>query len=473
VRIRQALVGVRVRVVVASVVLLAAALLTSTLVVRQVLYAQLDREIEDELAQEIEEVRALTSGNDPRTGMPFGADVAAVFETFLSRSVPARDEAFFTVLDGRPHLSTAAPPAQLLDDPALVAKWAAAAEPTREDVSSSAGEARTLAVPLRLEGATAGTFVVAIFPADRRDDIAEAVLVITVVGGIVLVISSFIAWSLAGRVLRPVAELTATARRITDTDLTARIPQTGDDELARLGGTFNDMLDRLEDAFGSQRAFLSDVAHELRTPITIVRGHLELLGDDPAEREETVSLVTDELDRMARYVDDLLLLAKAEQPDFLRPEAVDAGELALDLAARVRGLGERVWTLSACPDVGDCQIVADPARLSQAVANLAANAVQHTADGDEIHLSVRCRPDAVEFEVRDRGPGVDESVLATVFDRHRRGERSRERRPEGSGLGLAIVSAIAHAHGGLVSVASRPGEGAAFTISVPRKGRPG
>ena len=112
--------------------------------------------------------------------------------------------------------------------------------------------------------------------------------------------------------------LADTARSISETDLTRRIPVSGRDEIAELARTFNAMLDRLEAAFATQRAFVSDASHELRTPITIVRGHLELLGDDPQERRETIALVTDELDRMSRFVDDLLLLAKAERDDFLR-----------------------------------------------------------------------------------------------------------------------------------------------------------
>ena len=117
---------------------------------------------------------------------------------------------------------------------------------------------------------------------------------------------------------RPAAALGDTARSISETDLSRRIPVTGNDEIAELARTFNAMLDRLERAFATQRAFVSDASHELRTPITIVRGHLELLGDDPEERRETVALVTDELDRMSRFVDDLLLLARAEREDFLR-----------------------------------------------------------------------------------------------------------------------------------------------------------
>src|SRR5690606_34686770 len=136
-------------------------------------------------------------------------------------------------------------------------------------------------------------------------------------------------------------------------------------------------------------AFLDDVAHELRTPITIARGHLELLGDDPDERAETVDLVTDELDRMGRYVADLLVLAKQEQPDFFRPEPVDLGDLVTDALAKVRTLGERRWTVDEAPAPGAVWVLADRERLNQALVNLVANAVEHTAPGDVVALGGR------------------------------------------------------------------------------------
>jgi signal transduction histidine kinase len=144
----------------------------------------------------------------------------------------------------------------------------------------------------------------------------EAVSVAIVVMIAVLSVTSVFAWIVAGRVLAPLRLLTETAHLISESDLTRRIPVQGIDEISELTITFNEMLDRLQAAFASQRDFINDAGHELRTPITIIRGHLELLGDDPQERRETVELVTDELDRMSRFVDDLLLLAKAEQPNF-------------------------------------------------------------------------------------------------------------------------------------------------------------
>jgi two-component system, OmpR family, sensor kinase len=465
--VRSALGGIRLRVVTASVVLVALSLALAALVTRQALLARLDDDIEQQLGQEVEELRRLVGGVDPATGEPFGDDVVAIFDTFLARNVPAEGEAFFTMVAGRPYAETFGAPADLLADPSLVAELAGATDPVRRNVSTAAGEARLLSVPLLgPDPSPAGTFVVAAFPTGQQAEVTQAVRTVAVVGVGVVALSMLLAWSFAGRVVRPVRELTTTARRISDTDLSARIPIEGHDELAELGRTFNAMVGRLDAAFAAQRSFLDDVAHELRTPITIVRGHLELLSDTDTDRDETVALVTDELDRMSRYVDELLVLAKSEQPDFLRLELVDAGELAEGLLTRARALASREFTLDA-PRPGRVLGAADPQRLTQAVMNLVQNAVQHTAPGDTIHLGVVSEEGHLLLAVRDHGPGIDPADQARLFERHARGAGSRQRRPDGTGLGLAIVSAVAHAHGGTVGVRSQRGDGATFEIRIP------
>ena len=459
--------SIRLRFVAGYVLLLTAALVVAIVVARQVQLARADGEFAQEQVQEVGELRALAGGIDPATGEPFGADVRAIFDTFLARSLPSDDEAFYTIIDGRPYdTSAGAPP--LLDDPRFAQAWQVG-EPTKSTIQSElpgVGEVRSLAVPIGSVDGTSGVFVVASFPADDYREVDDVVRLITYVGIAAVLVTSALAWSLAGRVLRPVRQLTSTARRISDSELSARIPVDGHDELAELGTTFNDMVERLDHSFTAQRQFLDDVAHELRTPITIARGHLETLEDDPVERAETVEIVTDELDRMSRYVSDLLTLAKAEQPDFLVLRDVDPGELALDLHHRMRGLGARSWVLDSAPPVGEVVLRADPDRLAQAVLNLAANAVQHTRDGDEIGTGVAIVGTTLRLWVRDTGPGVDPRIIDTIFDRYARAATSRSRRPEGSGLGLSIVDAIARAHGGEPSVDSQPGHGATFTVTI-------
>lgn len=460
--------GIRGRVVLGYVLLVAGALVLSLLVVRQVLLVRTDQQIEDALVQEVEELRILADGTDPATGEPFGSDVAAIFDVFLARNVTADGEVLLTVVDGTPYKETLGAPVDLAQDAELVERWSSLEEPLRLDVGSGAEEARTLAVPLLDDqGDVAGVFVVVFFPADALAEVDQAVRIIGGVGLLVLVLAAVVALVLAGRVLRPVRELTSTARRVSDNDLTARFDVSGDDELAMLGAAFNDMLDRLESGFRAQRDVLDDVAHELRTPITIVRGHLELLDDDPDERAATVELCLDELDRMGRYVEELLLVASARRPDFLNPAPVDVGELTEALFAKISALGDRDWRLLESPRPGALFVEADADRLTQAVVNLANNAVQHTGDGDRIDLAVRATTVGVELSVRDHGPGFAPDVREHMFSRFSRAAGSRSTRPDGTGLGLAIVAAIADAHGGRVAADDPPGGGARVTVTIP------
>ncbi len=305
-------------------------------------------------------------------------------------------------------------------------------------------------------------FAVVIDLSDELDEVNEALQIAVGVNVGVLILASMLAWVIAGRVLQPLRLLRDTARNISESDLTRRIPVESDDELADLARTFNEMLDRLEEAFGSQKAFISDAGHELRTPITIIRGHLDVMGDDPQERRETLELVGDELDRMSRLVNDLLLLAKATRPDFLQPETVDLDDLTRELFAKASALAQRDWRLSS---VGTGRIVADRQRITQAVMNLSQNAVTHTLSGDAVELGSELRNGRVRLWVKDTGPGVPEHEQARIFERFVRLDRAPA--GEGAGLGLAITRAVAEAHGGRVELDSRPGGGARFTVIIP------
>ena len=160
-----------------------------------------------------------------------------------------------------------------------------------------------------------------------------------------LLVTAVAAW-VSGRLLSPLRTLRETADEITETDLSHRLPVTGNDDITALTRTFNGMLDRLEAAFVGQRQFLDDAGHELKTPLTVLRGHLELLDtDDAAEVAETRLLLLDEIDRMSRLVGDLILLAKSDRPDFLQPRAGRPRGLTADLLAKARGLGDRDWAL--------------------------------------------------------------------------------------------------------------------------------
>lgn len=447
------------------VVLLAVAGIVALLVLRQVLLRDLDDEVEQNLVQETEELRVLADGRDPGTGEPFGGNVGAVFDTFLRRNLPLEGEVYAAFLRGRPYLASASP-YPLLDDRELVRRWASRETTEQGEVETPEGPLRFHAVPLLVGDEPRGVFVVGHFLREDLERVDHTVRVGAVVWGSVLVGASLAAWVVAGRVLRPVRLVSDTAREITATDLRRRIPVGGDDEVAALARTFNAMLDRLQSAFEGQRAFLDDAGHELRTPITVIRGHLELLGDDPDERRETVAVVTDELDRMSRMVDDLLVLARAEQPDFLRREQVDLDILTGELVSKAEALGDRDWRVEA---TGHGVLLADRQRLVQAVMNLAENALRHSHPGDPVWLGSSLDTDEARLWVRDAGPGVAAEEQERIFERFTRVQRG-SRRGGAAGLGLAIVTAVAEAHGGRVLLESAPGLGATFTIVVPVDG---
>jgi two-component system OmpR family sensor kinase len=465
--------GIRLRLVWWFIVVLALATIGSVILVRQVLVQRLDERIEAELVQEVEEVRGLADGNDPETGLPFGERVDRIFEVFLARNIPAQHEMLLTFVDGRLHRYSPTDELPVVDEvhslyplyqeQALVAQWANVEEPARGRAETPAGAIEYLAVPFLVNDQPEGVFVVASFRDLQRAETDAASLAAAIVGLVMLIIGSVLAIRLAERILRPVGLVTRTARSISETDLSQRIPVHGYDEISELSGTFNEMLERLEDAFATQRRFVDDAGHELRTPITVIRGHLEVMGDDPEDRRRTLDLVSDELERMSRMVDDLLTLARAEQPDFLRPRLADLDELTLRMLQNARGLATREWGLDG---TAEGRATVDEQRLMQAVLQLAANAVRHTGDGDAVSLGSSLRGRSVRFWVRDSGPGVRPEDRERIFERFYRG-RSGHRRSDGAGLGLSIVQAIAEAHGGRVELDSEPGEGATFSVVVP------
>jgi two-component system, OmpR family, sensor kinase len=441
--------------------LLAIALTGTFIVQRAFLIERDEAAIDEALDQEVGEFTQLASGIDPNTGEPFGTDVASVFDVFLERNVALRDEAVITVVDGAPYKADTLG-ATLAATP-IMQEWAEITQPARRDAETTAGPIRYLAVPMIFENEVRGVFVVAILKGDRMQAVDEAVRVGVLVAGSIFLLATAIAWFAAGSVLKPLRSLRATAQSISDTDLSQRIPVEGDDEIADLGRTFNSMLDRVEAGFGSQRRFIDDAGHELRTPITIIRGHLELMGDDPQEQAQTVDMVTDELDRMTRIVDDLLDLAKAAQGDFIQPSTINLGELTRDLALKAGAFGDRTWEVEAAPDI---VIQADRHRLTQAAMNLMRNALEHTPPTAATRIGASADNGTARLWVGDDGPGIPVEEQDRLFDRFARGRAGR-RTTGGAGLGLAIVKAIAEAHDGVVTVDSAPGRGTVFTISFP------
>ena len=210
--------------------------------------------------------------------------------------------------------------------------------------------------------------------------------------------------------------------------------------------------------------FAAGASHGLRDPITMCRVYLELLGDKPEDTQQTIALVLEELDRMAKIVDALELLAEAERADFVRAEPIDLELFAHELIAGASTLAPRDWKLDAAAGV----LMADRERLTEVVMQLASNAVEHTLEGDTIAIGTALDEDEARLWVRDAGVGVPESEREHIFDRFARG-REAHRRYRGSGLGLAVVKAVAEAHGGRVELESQVQSGSTFTIVLPRR----
>jgi signal transduction histidine kinase len=463
--------SVRTRILASYVVLLTLTAVIAVFAINQVLLIRVGDQARDALEQEVRELdRLLTEGTDPSTGRPF-ASLEALFDVYFRRNVPSNDEAFSAFVNGRLYRETTArfPLDQLPAE--AIEGWEALSGREIGELTAAVGEFDTelgkghfRATRVRL-GDDVGAFVVTILPAEELGEIGE-LLRFGVIGSLgVLMLATIGAWLITGRVLAPVRLLTETARNISQSDLTRRIEARGSDEAAEMARSFNAMLDRLEAVFRSQREFVANASHELRDPITICSGHLELLGDDPEERRRTIDLVMDELDRMGRIVDDLQLLADAAQPDFLQPESIDLAVFTHELTGKASALAPRRWILD---ESADGTFIADRHRLTEAVMNLAHNAVQHTLADDTIAIGTAVRGDEVRLWVRDTGSGIPVSDQARIFGRFTRG-KGAHRRYRGSGLGLAIVQAIAEAHGGRVELESLVGAGSTFALVLPRR----
>jgi signal transduction histidine kinase len=277
---------------------------------------------------------------------------------------------------------------------------------------------------------------------------------------------------IGSRMSRPLRRMAAVAARVDAGDLAPRIHQDRQGhEIRVLADAFNHMLDRLTEAFAGQRAFVADASHELRTPLTVIRGQLELLAaqanpsGDEVRRVE--ALLQAEVARISRLVDDLLLLAKTEQAEFLRTRPIDLPAFVGELWDASSLLAERRFQLEEVPPG---TLHGDPDRLAQALRNLLTNAIEHTTPERGVVLMrvQRAGNDRIRFVVEDDGPGIPPDQRELVFDRFHRTDLARDRASGGTGLGLAIVEAIVKAHGGRAKASESSQGGARIELELPR-----
>jgi two-component system OmpR family sensor kinase len=442
------------------------------------LRAQVDRDLSGDTAQLTQAVRSLSGRST--------AQIAAAASRYIrSQPYSATSTILFAVAPGAP-IATNHPevfgssPGDLGESRADQAPESAAERrllAPHDGYSTQRvpdiGSVRILGRTVRLEGTT--IFTGAGEPLALVDRAEHGIIRAFVLAGAIALAIVLLASYLAGaHVSAPLRRMAAVASRVDAGDLAPRmdLPASSADEVRVLGDAFNHMLDRLSQAFATQREFIADASHELRTPLTVIRGQLEVLAAEEhptaAEIRRVEHVVTAEIARLSRLVDDVLVLARAESQDFLRTERVDIPTFVTELWEGLSRTAERRFELGP---VAEGTLEADPDRLAQALRNLAGNAIEHTHEGSGL-VRLEVAPigaGTIRFTVVDDGPGIPASERERVFERFHRVDHGRARSREGAGLGLAIVRAIAEAHDGAVRVGdSRDGEGARVELILPR-----
>jgi two-component system, OmpR family, sensor kinase len=453
---------VRTRITVVVALLVALALTVAGLIIYALGSAGIETEAETRAEQQIDAFRDLRdAGPEPGPDRGF-ASVNQLLRVFLERNVAKDDELLVAWVGREARVVSLSSRRALAEDPA----FEAVVNQNVEDggsvrTDSGFGDLLVTIQPVRGE-VSSGALVVVTFLDDAEQGLNDLLRTYAITALLsLIVITGLAAWQ-AGRLLAPLGRLSDTAEEISATDLSRRLPETGNDDITALTRTVNGMLVRLEEAFVGQRQFLDDAGHELRTPLTVLRGHLELLDhDDPQEVAETRALLLDELDRMSRLVGDLILLAKTGRPDFLNVQPVSLERLTHTVLAKARGLGDRAWRLDGA---GEALVPMDEQRITQAVLQLAHNAVKHTEPGDVVAIGSSVAGGWVRIWVRDSGPGVPEEDHERIFDRFARSRVTDV--DEGFGLGLSIVNAIVEAHAGTVTLEDAVPTGACFVIRL-------
>jgi heavy metal sensor kinase len=289
---------------------------------------------------------------------------------------------------------------------------------------------------------------------------------------VVLFVSFSGGWLMAGMALRPIGQISRLANRITAQNLNERIPaREVKDELGELINTINGMIERLQSAFEQMKDFSASMAHELKTPLTIMKGEAELALAKPLSGKETQRLLTtylEEVVRMSRIVDDLLTLAKAEAGQIsITRQPVKLDELVQELYEDTVILSTSKHLRAELMKNQSAVVEGDEVRLRQLLRALIANAVQYTDPGGAIRITCRCEEARVYVDIEDTGIGIPQESLSKIFQRFYRVEEARSRAGGGSGLGLSVAKWIAEAHNGTISVQSTPGKGSRFTIQLP------
>lgn len=459
------------------------------------------------VTQEVQEFQRFTVEGTGSTSSQGYNDPAHLLEVYLSSQIPANNEFLFGIA-GNGFI------AQDLSKESRVTttRELGKTDPIIQEVINSPDSAGVIThlepysihwgkVELGVEGSTdKNYFAILAFTQSAHEDLRAQNQVLILIGAIALIIAVLVAWFISGQIIRPVQQVDDVARSIADSnDLSQRVPVSGNDEIARLSATFNTMLDRIDEAYKTQRQFVDDAGHELRTPITVVRGNLELLeSSNPEQRARSIEICMAELDRMTRMVNDMLTLAvvDAGSAEFIAKKPTDVSELTIDIDDKAFVLsGGRTKVTS----IAEGEVDLDPQRITEAILELVRNATKYSTPETPITISSHKDDKNLTLSVHNVGTPIPEAEMFKLFQRFHRGDTqavpasahstnntssnstnqqsdkstssasstpAHNRLGKGAGLGLSIVQAIAHAHGGRVDALSDK-SGTTFSAIIP------
>ena len=414
-------------------------------------------------------------GTDPSNGRPL-EDVSTVLRVHIQRTAegPGEAELGFVGTSSDTELVWVSSDnvsfrpekdAKLLKH---VTSRAAASESVIETVRTPSSSYRVLVVPVQ-GGSQHGALVHVIDLKVAESQLLRTMAFYAAAAVFTVALVTGLAWFAVERLLRPIEQLRRATESIGEDDLTTRVPVKGRDDLTALAAAVNRMLDRVQTSVEAQRNLLDDVGHELRTPIAVVRGHLELTDpSDPEDVHQTQLLAIDELDRMGVLIDDLILLAKSAQSDFITPVDTDVAELTELVFDKSLALGERRWQLES---VAFTRAMIDPTRITQAWLQLVANAVKYSEHCSTVRLGSAVRDGHLRMWAGDEGIGIAAEEIEVVRQRFKRTANAQEM-ASGTGLGLSIVETIVAAHGGRLDIRSQVGQGSVFTMAIPLEASP-
>ena len=337
---------------------------------------------------------------------------------------------------------------------------------------------RLYTLPFVINQQQAGAVQVAESYAELQDIQRRLVILLGLSIPLIILGASAGGWFLANSALAPIDRITRAATQISTQDLSRRLNlKLPNDEVGRLAATFDKMLDRLEAGFEQQKRFIGDASHEMRTPLTILKGDVEVALIRPrsaAEYRETLEMVNHTADRLTGLVEELLLLARADNKQYpLQLEEFDVVEL---LARDVRHLTPRAESKQITLRLdapSSLFMTADPDKLARLFTNLIDNAIKYSEPGDSVCVNVTSRSHRVQVAISDTGPGIPPEHLPYLFDRFYRVDKARSRKlaspseASGLGLGLSIAQWLAQVHQGTIVVDSEVGRGTTFTVSLP------